>query len=107
MKFYSNPLLSLIQEMGKSGGGWGGGRMPAREPHQVHSHDDPQTHDPPDGLGRVHSQVGEPVAEHLILEPVLLGSKARTVSHGSSGGCSRAREARGWPGDTGGPEECG
>lgn len=45
---------------------------PSRDPHQVNGHDVPQSHDPPDGLGRVLGQVDEPVAEHNVLERVLL-----------------------------------
>lgn len=44
----------------------------ARDAHQVNGHDVPQSHDPPDGLGRVLGQVDEPVAEHNVLERVLL-----------------------------------
>lgn len=45
---------------------------PSRNPHQVNGQDVPQSHDPPDGLGRVLGQVDEPVAEHNVLERVLL-----------------------------------
>lgn len=45
---------------------------PSRDPHQLNGHDVPQSHDPPDGLGRVLGQVDEPVAEHNVLERVLL-----------------------------------
>lgn len=45
---------------------------PSRDPHQVNGHDVPQSHDPPDGPGRVLGQEDEPVAEHNVLERVLL-----------------------------------
>lgn len=61
---------------GAEGLGWGARKGassgPARAPHQVDGHDVPQRHDPPDGLGRVLGQVDEPVAEHHVLEGVLL-----------------------------------
>lgn len=62
--------VSLVQEEGCESPGRS---LPARDPHQVNGYDVPQSHDPPDGLGRVLRQVDEPVAKHHVPERVLLG----------------------------------
>lgn len=59
-------------ELGDPGRESSRARLSTHAPHQVNGHNVPQLHGSPYGLGRVLGQVDEPIAEHHVLEGVLL-----------------------------------